>query len=353
MLETGEVFARLRLDEGASVPLAVDLLDRDQVPADRFGEAGGSRVRAGIEFDQNGRRIAYHVLRERPGDPFAPLTGSPLETVRLPADDCLHLFEEATPGQLRGISRLAPVLLRLKELDEFEDAALVKAKVAALFAGFIVDPSGQTANALAGAPDAAGTAAVGMEPGSMIPLPPGTDIRFSEPKTDAAYDPFIKSHLRAIAAGLGVPYEALTGDLSTVNYSSIRAGMVEFRRNLEALQHNVLVPRFCDPVWKRFVTLAVLSGALDIPGAELTDLFAVEWLPPRFDYVDPQKDVNAEILAINAGLKSRAMAVAERGYDVEAIDAEIAADQERVRRLNISFGQAPAEPRKQEAPNDA
>ncbi|MFA7438980.1 phage portal protein [Castellaniella sp.] len=112
MVEGGESFARLRVVPDAMfVPLHIDLLDRDQVPLDLHRDiGGGARVRAGIEFNGAGQRTAYWVMRDRPGD---PLTSLRLEPLRLPATDCLHLFKPLAAGQLRGITWLAPVLLRI------------------------------------------------------------------------------------------------------------------------------------------------------------------------------------------------------------------------------------------------
>ena len=232
------------------------------------------------------------------------------------------------------------MLLRLHELDQFEDAALVKAKVAALFTGFITDPDG-TVGGLSGT-NTSGVLTVGMEPGSLIPLPPGADIRFSTPAEHDAYAPFVKNHLRAVAAGMGLPYELVSGDLEGVTYSSIRAGLIEFRRRIEQLQHNIVVHQFCRPVWERFVRLAVLAGELPVRDFENNSsaYLGCEWLPPKFDYVDPKKDVEAEILAIESGLKSRAQAIAERGFDAEQVDAEIAADKERADELGLCFDAA-------------
>src|SRR5690606_19178328 len=159
MVESGESFARLRVARDASaIPLHLELLDREQVSSDLHREiGGGARIRAGIEFDSAGRRVAYWVRSSRPGDPFGPLRMDP---IRVPAADCIHLFKPLVAGQLRGITWLAPVLLRLHELDQFEDAALVKAKVAALFTGFITDPDG-TVGGLSGTSNA-GVLQVGM-----------------------------------------------------------------------------------------------------------------------------------------------------------------------------------------------
>ena len=335
MIESGESFARLRVAaDSQSIPLRIELLDRDQVPSDLHRDVGGgTRIRAGIEFDSAGRRSACWISPSRPGDPLGSLR---MEPVRVPAADCIQLFKTLVPGQLRGITWLAPVLLRLHELDQFEDAALVKAKVAALFTGFITDPDG-TAGGLPGSVNS-GVLTVGMEPGSLIPLPPGADIRFSTPSEHDAYAPFVKNHLRAVAAGIGLPYELVSGDLEGVTYSSIRAGLIEFRRRIEQLQHNVVVHMFCRPVWERFVRLAVLTG--DLPardfGQDPEAYTGCAWLPPKFDYVDPIKDVQADIMAIDAGLKSRSQAISERGFDAEHVDAEIAADEERASQLGLN-----------------
>lgn len=332
MVESGEAFALLRdgsLADGLAVPLMVEMIDREQVPLDRFAELHQqARVRAGIEFDQAGRRAAYHVLTARPGDPFAPLAGLSYQTVRVPAENICHLFQPLAVGQLRGLTWLAPVLLRLHELDQFEDASLVKAKVAALFAGFIRDLDGTAAGQASAGTNINGILQLGMEPGSLVPLPSGADITFSDPAEFKEYDSFVKNHIRAIAMGLGVPYENVSGDLVGVTYSSIRAGLVEFRRKVEQLQHNVVVFQFCRPVWRRFVRNAALSGGLPAHDFETNPApyLAVDWLPPRFDYVDPKKDVEAEISAINARLKSRSQSIAERGYDAEEVDAQIAAE---------------------------
>lgn len=339
MIESGESFARLRImSENSVIPLQIDLLDREQVPSDLHRDiGGGSRIRAGIEFDSAGRRIACWVSPSRPGDPLGSLR---MEPFRVPAADCIHMFKPLVAGQLRGITWLAPVLLRLHELDQFEDAALVKAKVAALFTGFITDPDG-TVGGLSGSSNA-GVLTVGMEPGSLIPLPPGADIRFSTPTEHDAYAPFVKNHLRAVAAGLGLPYELVSGDLEGVTYSSIRAGLIEFRRRVEQLQHNVVVHLFCRPVWDRFVRLAVLTGELPARDFDKNQdaYLGCKWLPPKFDYVDPMKDVQAEVMAIDAGLKSRSQVISERGYDAEQVDAEVAADSERAARMGVSYSKA-------------
>jgi lambda family phage portal protein len=338
MVEAGEAFARLRVVEheaGATVPLAVQVIDPAQVDAQHHSDLGdGVRVRAGIEIDAAGRRRAYHIHRDPPGEPYA----TTYDRVRVPADDIVHVFEAAAPGQLRGLSWLAPVLLRLHDLDQYEDAQLVRQKVSALLTGLLTDPDGSAAPF-----DGASVGSVldsGLEPGTLKVLPPGYDVRFSDPaQLGDEYDPFMRWQLRAVAAGLGLTYEQLTGDMSGVNYSSARVALLEFRRRVECVQAQVLIPQFCAPVWRRLVDLAVLTGALPADDAEV---YAVSWVRPRWDWVDPYKDTQAEALAIRTGLRSRAEVVAERGRDVEAVDAEIAQDTARARALGLTIDTATA-----------
>lgn len=334
MVIDGECFATMAISPGGE--LTIRLIDAEQVDPTLHRDLGGSsRVIAGVEFDIAGRRAAYHVLRERPGLPLA----SALDAVRVPAADVVHLFKAVTPGQVRGVSWFAPCLLRAREHDEAIDAQLMRQKTAALFAGFIVDANGEAAG-FTGEAKGGGVLQGGLEPGTLKVLDAGKDIRFSDPAeigTEAIE--FLRITAREIAAGLGVPYEQMTGDLSGVNYSSIRAGLVEFRRRVEAIQHNVIVYQFCRPIWRRFVTLEILSGRMLAPGFERDPepWLSARWIPPKQDWVDPAKDVRAEIDAIGAGLMSRRAAVAARGFDLDTLDREIAADNIRATERGLTF----------------
>jgi lambda family phage portal protein len=133
----------------------------------------------------------------------------------------------------------------------------------------------------------------------------------------------------------------LTGDLSGVNYSSIRAGFVEFRRKCSSLQHNLMVFQFCRPIWNRWIETVVLSGAADF--SQDPFFSSVKWIPPGFAWVDPQKEQRAQMNAVRCGFKSRAEVVSEFGYDIEEIDAEIAADNERAKKLGLILDSIPVD----------
>ncbi len=152
--------------------------------------------------------------------------------------------------------------------------------------------------------------------------------------------------IRAIAAGLGVPAHLVRGDLREANYGSLRAGMVAFRQKLEQIQFGTIIPQLCGPIWERAVSALILRG--DLPAADF-EAAAALWLgaehyPPPMPWIDPAKDVAAIRDALEAGLMSRRQAVAERGFDIETLDSEIAADRERETRLQLNFTPRAATP---------
>ena len=143
--------------------------------------------------------------------------------------------------------------------------------------------------------------------------------------TLAANSDFAKTQLRLIASGLGLPYNILSGDLSDTSYSSARVGLIEFRKYVDALQWQ-LIHVFCRPVFQRWIELEVLRGALPvIENGVRAYIRNITWAPPSMQMTDPQREVDAMVRAIRAGLMSREMAVASLGYDLAEVDAQIAA----------------------------
>jgi len=347
VMEAGECFIRLRPrlpKDGLSVPLQLQLLEAEHLPTSETRKLeNGNYIRAGIEFNGIGKRVAYHLYREHPGDTLNPMAST--ELVRVPAESVLHLFRPIRPGQLRGQPWLTQVLIKLYELDQYDDAELVRKKTAAMFAGFVTKNAPEDVLVGEGAADANGAALTGLEPGTLQVLLPGEDVKFSNPAdVGASYETFMRVQLRSIAAGMGITYEQLTGDLTGVNYSSIRAGLLEFRRRCEQFQHQVIVFQMCRPIWRAWIDAAVLAGAL--PDGDGN--YDVKWIPPGFAWVDPLKDIKAQIMAVRAGFKSRAEVVSEQGYDAEEIDREIAADNARADSLGLEYD---SDPRKET--NDA
>lgn len=339
LVESGEVLVRLRprrRADGLAVPLQIQVLEPDHLDSLRTEElAGGGYILQGVEFDSRGQRVAYWLFPRHPGDANALMGQGSLQSRRVPADQVLHLFERLRPGQVRGVPWFAPVMLKLRDLDEYDEAELVRKKIEACFAAFVtgVEDEGTLGAAQT---NAAGQRVESFEPGMIEYLEPGKDVKFAAPSASAGYAEYMRFQLHAIAAGVGLTYELLTGDLSQVNYSSIRAGLIEFRRRMEALQWQLLVPGLCQPVWRRFVEAAQAAGILP-QDVEIT----ADWTAPRFEAVDPLKDIQADVLAVRAGVMTLKEAIARQGYEPAQVLREIAATNAELDALGLILDSDP------------
>ena len=340
MFEAGECFIRIRPrqpSDGFYVPLQLQLLPAEMLPWEKTEQLpGGRTIRCGIEFNGIGQRLAYWFYRKHPGDATDSRVDGELYT-RVPASEVLHLYMPSQPGLIRGVPWLAPAMIRLRMLDDYDDAELERKRTAAMFAAFVTEvppadgmpAEGETVD---GAP------LLGFEPGMIQKLMPGEDVKFAEPAdVGQQYDAFQIRNLLAVSSGVGVPYATVTGDLRQVNYSSIRAGMVDFRRRVEQLQHAVMVYQLCRPIWARWLETAVLAGRLSVPryASDRGKWHGVKWITPAWPWVDPLKDRQAEALAVANKFKARSDVVEAEGEDVEEVDARIAADMAREEALGL------------------
>jgi lambda family phage portal protein len=338
----GEVLFRFRPrrpQDGLAVPLQLQMLPSEMLPLNRNEVApGGNVIRQGIEFDRIGRRVAYHFLRRHPGDVTDP--GLAGEVVRVPASEVVHVIDPVDAGQLRGVSRFAAGIVKLFLLDQYDDAELDRKKVAAMHALFITTPAPAEPLDAAESRDENDERMLDLQPGQITMLEPGEEVQTSAPADSGqTYEPFQYRTLLQVSAALGVPYAYLSNDMLKANYSNSRLALLEFRRRIEAYQHAVIVWQLCRQVWARWMDTAVLAGALDLPEYDdrRREYLGCDWLPPKWDWIDPLKDARAEIEQIEAGLKSRTQALAERGYDSEQVDTQIAADKKREEALGLTF----------------
>lgn len=351
MFEAGEVFIRMRprlAEDGLAVQLQLQLIPSEMLPLERNEDLGGGRrIECGIEFDAIGKRAAYHFLRKHPGDSYQFATLGATDVVRVPAESVLHLFKPIRAGQIRGLPHTLSGIVTAAMIDLYDDAELERKRTAALFGAFVTRPrvAGDEVDDPLGSLDNDGGAReladqFGLEPGAVVPLDIGEDIKFAEPAdVGGSYEPFQYRNLARMAAGYGVPYSDMTGDLRQTSYGSIRAGLVQFRRRISADQHQFMVFQFCRAVRARWLDDAVVAGAVSIlPAAYLKERAMFQrckWMPPKFDWIDPQKDITAEQAAVSSGFKSIDDVIEESGYDPEEMDARILAAQQRRETLGI------------------
>lgn len=309
---------------------AIQFLDTDLLDEDYYGEFNGNRVRMGVEIDDWGRPVAYHLFTVHPSEGYAKGTR---RYVRVPAAEIVHDFLPERASQNRGVPWMASPLLRMHMLGGYEDAEITAARIGASKMGFFTRAA--DGEGYEGEEDPQGELIMDAQPGSFEQLPPGVQLQEWDPDhPNANFGTFVKSTLRGIASGLDVSYNALANDLEGVNYSSIRAGVQEDREAWKALQEHI-IESFCTPVFSAWLTSGLMSGAIGLPPAKLSKWDAATWQGRRWDWVDPQKEQNAHSDAVNNRFKSRSQIIRESGRDPDEVWEEIAQEEAKLRQLGI------------------
>lgn len=308
VVESGEVIVRRWFTNDSQFPVKLQLLESDFIN-DSFSsfvdKETGNKIIQGIEFDPDGNRVAYHLYKTHPGNTNLRIVSGSFESIRVPAQDIIHIYRSDRPGQIRGVPWAAPVMLNVKDLDDYEDAQLIRQKIAACFTAFIKDMDTGDGLTESEIDDISN-----LEPGVIEKLSSGKDITFANPPTVQNYNEYITQMLHKVATGMGVSYEVLSGDLSQVNFSSARMGWLEFQRNIKNWQNNLIISQFLEETFKYFTELSVLSG-MNLAGS------TVKYIAPRREMIDPTKETAALVKGIRGGLHNLNDVLLELGKDPE------------------------------------
>lgn len=304
---------------------ALQVLDPQRCPVDVSEDLRDGRfLRAGIEFNAYGRPLAYYFSANEGEDYDYSTNGRTY--VRIPADEIIHGYVHDMVGQRRGLPWMATGLFRMRQLNAFEDAAIVNARVGAAKMGFIQWKEGQGP----GIEDDE-EITIDAEAGVFPVLPQGAELKEWAPMYPSGeFAVFNKAMLRSLASGFGVNYNNLANDLEGVNFSSIRQGTLDEREFWKELQE-WLIETLCEPVFEEWLSSALLAGLVKVKGrplpAERRDQFAeVTWQPRRWTWIDPRADVDAATEAKNNMLVSPSQIIREQGKDPQSVWTEHARD---------------------------
>lgn len=279
---------------------------------------GGNKIRLGVEFDKWDRPVAYWLLTNHPGDAFyGGGLGVSGKHERIPAEQIGHAYLTDRPRQSRGMPWLHTAIRRAGMLDGYEEAALANARAGASKMGFFVETGDVIPGSYGGEEDETGNVITEMEPAILEKLPRGWDFKeFNPGYPNGETEPFCKFMLRGLAAGAGVSYHSLTGDLTDVNYSSIRQGELDERDFWRYLQ-GFTIDTLCNAVFSAWLRSAMLTKAVPLPMVKFDRFNAPVWHPRTWAWVDPVKDITATLMEVRSGLKTYTEALAEQGRDFE------------------------------------
>jgi lambda family phage portal protein len=345
----GEILMRevLGAAAGNKYGYALEMLDVAQLATwlNRSPSERENGIAMGIERSRAGRPIAYWFTE---GEDL-----STRKATRVLADTMIHRFRVVRAHQARGITGLHAAMLTLHYVGEFSVSALLNAKAGADRLGFFVSPDGQPPNigadgllAPLGDDEEPGEHIASSAPGAYETLPAGYDFRqVTNPYPNDVFAPFTKAQTQRAAAGLDLSYPALANDYEAVNFSSIRAAVLEDRDKWRLLQnwHIGIASRIFD----RWLEMALANRAIIMQGGSALPLSKIDKFRPHafkgrgWSWVDPYKDAQADDLRLEQRLTSRTRLAAEAGIDLEDLFAEMQAEQALAARYGIDLTRQP------------
>lgn len=318
-----------------------------------FGRMYDPHFHDGIEVDETGIPIAYWIFSPRSQlETVLEETYSEEDFLRYPAilrlgrKGIFHVFSTEEDEQFRGSSALSPVVSFLRNFTDSIDNELLAQVVASSFPIFIALENGVEG----GLPDYVKEESFSTEEEKRFyqDVQGGGQILYGNAgekpevlenaRPSANFQTFCTLLLRMIGASFELPYEAITKDFSKTNYSSARAALLEAYRVYDSYRHN-LINQYCQPIFSMVLEEAYLSGFIDLP-CTVQEFYRdkslwtnARWVAPARGYIDPQKEAQANIALLEAGLISRSEIIAERGGDFDEVVQRLADEDKMIKML--------------------
>lgn len=355
LLIAGEVLIHVKANGENIVPVDIDIVACEQlvedtmVPSTLKGIDEGNYIYRGIEFNQAGERVAYHIYDVHPQDPRQILKTKYAK--RLPAKEIIHLYKRERPGQIRGYSWFAPVIMQLRDINDYQQNELIAATVGSCVVAGITTSNGSSGlnglqtPSVARSVDEDGNPITRMQPGMWVDLRPGEKIEgFNPQRPNSMASEFITHMLRGMAAGMpGIKSSTITMDYRESSWSSERSADNDCWRETEQVQE-WLISKVCQPIYNRVIEAGVKAGQFDVMDFRgfSQSRFAMNrrrylkclWSGPVAKSINPRDDEEASKLAIEIGTSSLPVEAAARGLNWE----EMLEDSARVAAKRKALG---------------
>ncbi len=326
----GEVLVMRRRDSDLRIPFQIQVLPPhmldDQKASYQVSGREGNFIVNGVEFNSKGKKVGYWIYDSDPRNQYTmKITSSFVST-----EDLKHIFYQDFAEQVRGVPFGTPSMLNMRDLDDYQDAELVRKKTEACLVAFTTRPldesgvpgGGESSEDSYERPDR-------MEPGMIQELAPGEEVTFNSPSSSGGYGEFVTKNQVKNASGFGISYESYSGDYSNVNFSSGRMGWIEMSRQVEDWQYNMFIPQFCEPIWDWFIEGLNVRGIIN-------KKCSAEWTPAGREMIDPAKEMQGIVLELKSGLISWTEACKKRGYNPETMLEQIKQDKEMFEKAGVN-----------------
>lgn len=327
---SGEIFLRKFLNvEGIKYQvIPVHFLSDDTIYSSKTVE-GDNYLNEGIEYNQVGRKVAYHFSKENKD--LLSLKLQTFETQRILANEIHHIFFR-TNTERRGLPLILSSIVKSRFLDELLDATLKKQLIASCFAAFTHDISSEISADQTGEGSNEYSDDSEIFPGTITNLPPNRSVTFPSPPGNQDFESLQRTTKMDIAKGLGTSYEALTSDYSQVTFSSARQGHQRKLKNLIVFRNFLLKDKIIDPIVNDFLDYLLTTG--DILTKE-----NISWdlLSQRDIIVDPAREIPSLVRELKNGLISWKEAISLRGKNPDDFIEKLKMERDQLNEAGLSL----------------
>jgi lambda family phage portal protein len=361
-LTAGEVFVLLPTRNEINQPydLRINLIEPDLIRNPNLLDINNVSIFDGIRFDKFGSPISYFILDKHPDDNL--FTQDNFKEVyaygKSGRRNVIHVYKPDRPGQLRGLPFLTPVIDIVKNITKYTDAYLQKQIVNSLYTVFIRSEQALLPDTVVPQSQQILTEqekqySYELGPGAIIGLAPGEEIQTATPGgSDPSYDAYVLAGLKQIAIGLNIPYEVFAKHFQA-SYSAARAAILDFTKLVKS-ERDWLSYKFNKPIYKEFLTEAILKGRITADGFFDDPAIAQAWLGTVWNgstmgQIDPVKETKAYEMQVNNGFITRQDATSHlNGSNWESNMDQIAMENKILQEAGFPNDNEPAEKEEQE-----
>ncbi|MEH7122102.1 phage portal protein [Bacillus sp. JJ1773] len=328
----GGIIIIKRYIAGGVVPLSLQIREVDDLDTMQTSK-DSKRIVNGIEYNEFNRPIAYYFKNY---DINGFYSG---KSDRIEAGDVIFLWHKKRPTQIREMSEMSPTITRIKDVNSYMEAVSIKERVAACLSVFIRRQSPTPGGGFGRQGKQGSTSYEGktLSPGMIMELNPGDDVSVVNPPAQgASAADFVRLQQRLTGSGQGISYEATARDMSQVNYSSARQGLLEDLKTYQ-IEQKFLIDHMLIEIYETFLISAVLAGAIHIPDFwdNKKEYLNHEWTPPGMKWIDPLKEVNANRVALDTNQTTLAELAATSGHDWREVIEQRAREIEFMRQKGV------------------
>lgn len=325
----GEILLRKRVQSKQKHAAKLEVIEADRLDESYNTTLNGNRVVMGVEIDEYGLPIAYHIFNYTPNDSIYEASRQ-RERERVPASQIIHVFVKERPGQVRGVPWTSATLEDLHQLNGYEQAEVVAARAGAQKMGFLSHPDGTPYKGEEEEDD--GSQITNSEAGVIEDIGRRQFTSYDPTHPNGNFATFTKTIVRKICSGLGESYNTLANDLEGVNYSSLRGGVLDARETYK-MRQKWFAEAFLGKFFPWWLEIELTSGAIvlangsPLPVKKLDKFNSPEWQGRRWQWVDPIKELDAIEKALKLKITSRKKVLGEMGEEIEETFRDIVQDE--------------------------